>query len=116
MRFALKTPLSSHAIRQLAREGHLNVWSNYIQAMLKRSEQLAAKAHCLEFENKGLMKALKAKKKKQNRSKRLNLLGEEDDSPQLFSPSRVQAARNFVHDRKVEKKQQKKDVEKKNKE
>ena len=30
MRFALKTPLSSHAICQLAREGHLNVRDNYI--------------------------------------------------------------------------------------
>lgn len=59
MRFALKTPLSSHAMRQLAREGHLNVWDNYIQAMLVGSAQLAAKAHCLEFENKGLMEALK---------------------------------------------------------
>ncbi len=72
--------------------------------MLRESELLAAKAHCLEFENKWLMEALKAEKKKRNSGKRLNLLVEEDDSPHLFLPSRVQAARNFAHDKKIEKK------------
>ena len=62
------------------------------------------------------MGALKAEKKKQNRGKRLNLLGEEDDGPQLFSPSRVQAARDFAHYKEVEKEQQKRDVEEKKKE
>ena len=46
----------------------------------------------------------------------MNLLGEEDDGPQLFSPSRVQAARNFTHDKEVEKEKQKRDVEEKKKE
>ena len=36
-------------------------------------------AHYLEFENKGLMEALKAETKKRNRNKRLNLRSEEDD-------------------------------------
>ena len=116
MKFALKTPLSSYAMRQLARKGHLNVWDNYILAMLRGSEQLAAKADCLEFENKRLMEALKAERKKRNRGKRLNLFGEEDDGPQLFSSSRVQAARNFAHDKEVEKEQYKKDVEERKKE
>ena len=115
VRFALKTPLSSHAMRQLAREGHLNVRDNYIQAMLRGSEQLATMAHCLEFENKGLMEALKAEKKKRNRGKRLNLLGEEDDGSQLFLSLRVQDVRNFAYDKKVEKRQQKRDVEEKKK-
>lgn len=49
VRFALKTPLPSHAMRQLAREGYLNARDYYIQAMLRGSEQLAAKANCLEL-------------------------------------------------------------------
>ena len=40
---------------------------------------MAAIAHYLEFKNKGLMKALKAEKKKRNRDKKPNLIGEEDD-------------------------------------
>ncbi len=87
VKFALKTSLSSHAICQLAREDHLNIQDNYIQTMLRKSEQLKAKAHFLEFKNKKLMKALKSKKKRQNRDKKLNLLDEKDDGtsyPRLY--------------------------------
>ena len=105
MRFALKTPPSSYVMRQLAREGHLNVRNNYIKVMLKGSEQLAAITYYLEFENKGLIEALKAEKKKRNKGKRLNLLGGGDNGLQLFSPSRVQATCNFAYNKEVEKKQ-----------
>lgn len=71
---------------------------------------MVAKANCLEFENKKPIEALKAERKKRNRGKKLNLLGEEDDGLQLFSLSRVQATLNFMHDIKVGKKQQKKVV------
>ena len=67
-------------------------------------------AHYLKFENKRLIKALKAEKKKRNRDKNLNLLNEKNDSSQLFLLSRVQAACNFAYDKKVEKKQQRKKV------
>ncbi len=81
--------------------------------MLRGSEQLAASVNYLEFENKGLIEKLKAEKKKKNKGKRLNLLGEEDDGPQLFSPSRVQAARNFAAKKEAEKEHQEKDAKKK---
>lgn len=55
-----KTPLSNHAMRQLAKEGYLDARDSYIQAMLRGSEKLAAKVECLEFENTGLLEALKA--------------------------------------------------------
>lgn len=57
--------------------------------MLRDSKKLAVKANYLEFENIRLIKALKTEKKKRNRGKKLNLLSEEDNSPQLFSPLRV---------------------------
>lgn len=98
---------------QLAREYHLNICDNYIQAISWGSEQLAAKANCLKFENKGLIKALKAKRKKRNRNKKLNLLDEKDDSLQLFSLSRIQIAHNFAHNKEVEKEHQKKDIKEK---
>ncbi len=113
VRFTLNTLLSSHAIRQLAREGHLNPRDTYIQALLQGSEQLAAQVNCLQFENRGLLEALKAKKKKLVRGKRLNLLGEEDTWPQNFSPSRVQAAIDFATAKGAENEQKKRDAEKK---
>lgn len=57
--------------------------------MLRVSKQLVFKADYLKFENKGLMEALKAKKKNKNKGKKLNLLDEEDDNLPLFSLSRV---------------------------
>lgn len=84
--------------------------------MLRGSEQFAAKVEYLEFENNGLLEALKTEKKKRNRGKRLNLLGEEDNDLQLFLPSKVQAAREYAQSKEVEKKQHKKDAEEKKKE
>ena len=46
----------------------------------------------------------------------MNLLVEEDNSPQLFSPSRVRAAREFAAQREAEKGQHKKIIEKKKEE
>lgn len=115
MNFAFTITLSSHTIRQLAREGHLNVQNNYIQAMLQDSEQLIAEVNYLKFKNKRLMEALKVKRKKRNRGKRLNLLDKEDNSPSLFSLLRVQVACNFAHDKKVKKEQQKKQCKKEKK-
>ncbi|MCJ1346618.1 hypothetical protein MMC31_004836 [Peltigera leucophlebia] len=104
--------MSSHAMRQLARQGQLDAKDTYIQAMLRGSEKLAAKVDILEFENKGLIGALKIEKQKRNRGKKLNLLGEEDNGPQLFFPSRVRAARDFAAQKEVDKEQHKKDMEK----
>ena len=43
----------------------------------------------------GLTNSLKNEKKKRRRGKRLNLLGQEESGAQLFSPERVQAARDY---------------------
>lgn len=48
----------------------------------------------LEFE--GLIEALKVEKQKRNRGRRFNLLEEEDNGPQLFSPLHVYVAREFT--------------------
>lgn len=64
IRLFFKILLFSHAICQVIKEGHLNAQHNNIQAMLRASEQLAVKANYFEVENKRLIKALKAEKKK----------------------------------------------------
>ncbi len=70
----------------------------------------------MEFENKRLIGALKVEKQKKNRGKRLNLLGEEDNGLQLFSSSRVRAAREFAAKKEAKKEQYKKNIEKKKEE
>ena len=67
IQFAINTPLSSHAMRQLAQNGHLNPQDAYIQALLRGSKQLAAQVSYLQFKNKGLLEALKVEKKKSSR-------------------------------------------------
>lgn len=84
--------------------------------MLQASEKLAAKMDILEFENKRLIGALKIEKQKRNRGKKLNLLGQKNNGPQLFSPSRVRVAQDFAMQKKVNEEQYKKDMEKKKRE
>ncbi len=69
----------------------------------------------LEFEIKKLIEVLIVKRQKRNRGKSLNLLGEEDNGPQLFLLLYVHVARKFAIPKKMEKKQYKKDIEKRKK-
>ena len=50
----------------------------------------------------GLIEALKQEKKRRHLEKRLNLVGEEESGPQFFSPSRVQAARDYQASKETE--------------
>lgn len=69
----------------------------------ERSDYLIAKANYLEFENKELIEVLKTERKKRYRNKKLNLLGKEDDSLQLFLFLRIQVTPNFAHNKEIEK-------------
>lgn len=57
IQFAINTPLSSHAMRQLAQNGYLNPQDAYIQALLRGSEQLAAQVNCLQVKKKKKLEA-----------------------------------------------------------
>ena len=61
-----------------------------------------------------LTEALLMEKKKKQRGKRLNLLGEEDNKPQIFTPSKIQAAlaRNSKKEQEEEQKKEEKDRKK----
>lgn len=84
--------------------------------MLKDSKKLVTKVDILKFENKRLIEALKIEKQKKKRNKRLNLLGEKDNGPQLFLSLCVRAAQEFAAQKKTEKEQHKKNIEKKKEE
>ena len=71
--------------------------------MFRGSKKLAAKVDVLEFKNKKFIETLKVEKQKRNRDKQLNLLGEEDNGLQLFSPSYVQAVQEFAAQKEAKK-------------
>ena len=53
------------------------------------NSRLAASNSIAQHTICGLIRAIKEEKRKRNRGKRLNLVGEEDNGPQVFTPSRV---------------------------
>ena len=91
----LKTPLTSRAIRRIQRQ-YSYAPTSVIVKKLFRSAELLSSQHSIDTHIlKGLTQSLKNEKKKRQKGKRLNLLGEDDSGPQFFSPRRIQAAREW---------------------
>jgi hypothetical protein len=90
-----KTPMTSRAIRRIQRAYEKAPVKSMLALIFRANERLAAQHSIDEHVRKGLTEALRHEKKKRQRGKRLNLLGEEDSGPQFFSPARVQAARDW---------------------
>ena len=63
--------------------------------IFRANERLAAQHSIDKHEKEDLIEALQFEKKKRSCGKKLNLLGEEDIGPHLFSPARIQAARLY---------------------
>jgi hypothetical protein len=59
----------------------------------------------------GLKRVVILEKKKRQRGKHLNLLGEEDSGLQFFSPGRIQAARERQEAKKAEEAQRQLDID-----
>jgi hypothetical protein len=91
----LKTPRSVKSIRQFQNDYRKNPTNAKLQKLFKANEELAAQAALDKHTKEGLFESLKLEKKCHNRGKKLNLLGEEDCGPQLFSTERVKAAQTF---------------------
>jgi hypothetical protein len=90
---SIATPQTVRGIRQLVKSSP----SRQKEALLQRAVlRLATKFDIQSFETRGLRTAITQEKKRRQRNKRLNLLGEQDDGvPQFFSPQRVLAAKAF---------------------
>ena len=90
-----QTPMTCRASRRIQQQ-YRNIPSpSLITKVFKANEQLTSQhsvdAHIIT----GLSNALRNEKKKRQRGKRLNLLGENGVGPQFFSPSRIQLARDY---------------------
>ena len=100
--------MTSCAVRCIQRAYEKSPVKSTLALIFHANERLAAQHSIDEHIRKGLVEALRHEKKKRQRGKRLNLLGEEDSGPQFFSPARVQAAKDWqaVKDAKETSRQQ----------
>jgi hypothetical protein len=90
----LKTPLSSKSIRQFQISYQANPTNEKLQLLFKANERLAAQHAVDEHTKRGLIETVKEEKKKRQRGKKLNVLGEEDYGAQFFSPTTIKRAQD----------------------
>ena len=97
-----KTPTTCRAARRVRRLYIRQPTSPLINKILRAHLYLAAQ-HSIDVHiQNGFVDALKQEKKRRRRGKRLDLVGEDGGGPQLFSPSRVQAARDYQASKEAE--------------
>ena len=78
--------------------------------ILRANERLASEHDIDQHVIRGLNIAIKNEKKRRQRGKRLNLLGQETSGPQFFSPTKIQAARDTLDAKETEKQQKQLDL------
>jgi hypothetical protein len=88
------TPMTCRAVRRIHRVLKRDVASQAqnLELILRAHEKLAAQHSIDRHEIKGLVIAIKLEKKKRRRGAKLNLVGEEKQEAEFYSPSRVQQA------------------------
>jgi DDE superfamily endonuclease len=91
----LKTPLTSKSIRQFQISYRNNPTNEKLHLLFKANERLTAQHAVDEHTKRGLIETVKEEKKKRQRGKKLNLLGEEDYSAQFFSPTTIKRAKDI---------------------
>jgi DDE superfamily endonuclease len=101
----MATPQTARAVRRLLKSSP----TQKKVALLERAVlRLATNLEIQSFENRGLQVAITQEKKRRQRNKRLNLLGEEDTRvPQFFSPKRILAAKAFQESKEKEEEEDK---------
>ena len=97
----LKTPLTTKSIRHFQILYHRSPNLEKLQLLFKANETLATQHAIDEHTKRGLIETIKDEKKKRQRGKRLNVLGEEDHGPQFFSQRLSSGLRNFRQQKQV---------------
>lgn len=91
----IKTPQTAKAIRRAhqayRRDREEPVLCKIMEANIKLSAQVSIQKHIIN----GLTGALKLEKKKRQRGKALNLVGEADNGPQFYGPEEIARAQQF---------------------
>jgi hypothetical protein len=95
------TPMTSKSIRRAQKAYKANPTKQNLDLILRSQERLAAQHEVDKHIQSGLFKSLKNEKKRRQRGKRLNLVGEEDSGAQLFHTSRVRVAQAFAAEKEA---------------
>ena len=90
----LKTPLTSKSIRQFQISYRNDPTNEKLHLLFKANERLAVQHAVDEHTKRGLIETVKEEKKKRQRGKKLNLLGEENHGAQFFSPTTIKHAQD----------------------
>ena len=91
----IRTPMSCHAVRRVHRAYKFKPSPTKLSKILLANERLAAERAISQHIIKGLIEAFQNEKKRRKRGIRLNIAGEEGSGSIFFSPSKIQAAREF---------------------
>lgn len=97
----VKTPMTTKGVRRLQREWQRNPTPGKLSLLFRSQEALAAQ-HELDLHIKrGLFEIIKEEKRRRQRGKRLNLVGEEGMGAQLFSAEVVCKAKDFASEKET---------------
>ena len=103
----IKTPMTSRSTRRMHKLYFKQPSDLLLTKIIRANERLVSEHAIDQHIIQGLNTALKIEKKRRQRGKGLNLLGEEASGPQFFSPSKVHAARDVLKAKETEKLQSK---------
>lgn len=81
---------------------HLQRAEPILEKILNANIHLAAQVSIQTYIITGLREAFQIEKKKRQKAKRLNLLGEDDVRPQFYSPARIKAAQGVQNAKTAE--------------
>jgi hypothetical protein len=87
--------MTSKSIRRAQRAYKSNPIKENLDLILRSQERLAAQHKVDKHIQSGLFESLKTERRRRNKGKRLNLVGEEDSGARLFHSSQVRAALAF---------------------
>ena len=85
----IQTPITCRAVRRTQRLYRDTSNPVLLHKILKANERLSAQHSIDSHVIKGLINTVKNEKKKRQRGKRLNLLGQEGSGPQLYGPEQI---------------------------
>jgi len=91
----VKTPLTCRTTRRIHRAYQREPTKKKLELIFRSHEKLSAQVSVDQHIIRNLRYALKTEKTKRKKNKRLNLVGEESNGPQFFSPARINAAINY---------------------
>ena len=97
-----RTPMTCRAVRRVHKAYQKSPCAKRLTYILNANSRLAAANSIAQHTISGLIRALKTEKKKRSRGRRLNLVREDDNGPQFYSPTRVLRAKEFASKKDVE--------------